>query len=222
LTIINSEFYGNSAVIGGGALSLTGNSGNHLIIGSTLSDKSAKVGGAIAAYSPVTVTNSTIYSNSAHSGGAIYVGDIQGNLTVSNSTLSHNWGNFMGGGIYNSRFLKMSNSIIANSSAGGDCVDTGTIVVNENNLIGDGSCFPAYDGDPLLGLLQDNGGATETMVPMVGSIAIDNGDDAYCEMLDQRGWLRPIDGDGNGTAVCDIGAVEVGPWLEFMAAVFRP
>jgi len=56
--------------------------------------------------------------------------------------------------------------------------------------------------------LQDNGGPTETHALLPGSPAIDAGDNTACPATDQRGWARPADGDGDGTAVCDIGAVE--------------
>ena len=32
-----------------------------------------------------------------------------------------------------------------------------------------------------------------------------------CESVDQRGFNRPIDGDGDGIPICDIGAFEFGP-----------
>ncbi|OLD38283.1 MAG: hypothetical protein AUI57_07565 [Candidatus Rokubacteria bacterium 13_1_40CM_2_68_8] len=44
---------------------------------------------------------------------------------------------------------------------------------------------------------------------MPGSPAIDAGDNATCDAEDQRGLGRPFDGDGNGTAICDIGAFEL-------------
>jgi hypothetical protein len=71
--------------------------------------------------------------------------------------------------------------------------------------------------DPRLGLLGDNGGWTWTRALLGGSPAIDAGDPALCTMAyDQRGaipgggsYARSRDGDGDGAAVCDIGAFEV-------------
>ena len=68
----------------------------------------------------------------------------------------------------------------------------------------DGVCFSDDDlwVDPLLAPLADNGGFTRTHLPLAGSYAIDNGDEDanVCFATDQRGWHRPIDGDGNGFA----------------------
>jgi hypothetical protein len=57
--------------------------------------------------------------------------------------------------------------------------------------------------DPLLGPLQDNGGSTDTHLPMLGSPAIDAGDATTALPRDQRGVRRP-----QGPA-SDIGSVEV-------------
>jgi hypothetical protein len=73
------------------------------------------------------------------------------------------------------------------------------------------------NSDPLLGLLQDNGGATPTQALWPGSPAIDYGDPSRCPVADQRGIVRPADGDGDSSAVCDIGAYEL-RWLR----VFLP
>ena len=63
--------------------------------------------------------------------------------------------------------------------------------------------------DPMLGLLQDNGGPTLTHAILADSPAIDSGNPAVpgiggaaCPQTDQRGVLRPQG------AACDIGAFE--------------
>jgi uncharacterized repeat protein (TIGR01451 family) len=70
--------------------------------------------------------------------------------------------------------------------------------------------------DPLLGPLANNGGLTEThRLPSTSagdaatSPAIDKGDDLRCTNNDQRGSVRPDDGEANGTPKCDIGAFEL-------------
>lgn len=64
-------------------------------------------------------------------------------------------------------------------------------------------CGPDVSGsDPQLGALADNGGAAPTLLPGLGSPAIDTGVDDVCAESDQRGISRPQG------ARCDIGAVE--------------
>ena len=82
-----------------------------------------------------------------------------------------------------------------------------------SNLYSDASCIGSLptdrnNTDPLLGPLADNGGPTMTFMPLAGSPAVDTG--KGCSGVDQRGRLRPFDGDGNGTSICDRGSVERG------------
>ena len=146
-------------------------------------------------------------------GGGIYN---SGTLTVINSTFSGNSAATSGGGIYNTGTLNYSNTIIANST-GGDCtLNAGSIGTNTNNLVEDGSCSASLSGDPSLGALADYGGPTQTMALQSGSLAIDAGDDATCAAapvnnLDQRGVTRPLDGNSDSTATCDVGAYEAPP-----------
>ena len=89
------------------------------------------------------------------------------------------------------------NSVIRGSGGSGAGWDSDLGIDGGGNL----------DADPKLGALQDNGGATPTMLPGSGSSAVDAGDPATCGTaaydVDQRGVSRP-----QGPA-CDLGAVEV-------------
>jgi hypothetical protein len=101
--------------------------------------------------------------------------------------------------------MHLKNNLIANSSAPGDCSNSGAVTTNLNNLIEDGSCSAALSGDPLLASLGDYGGDTQTFGLLPGSPAIDAGDSATCtgsevNNIDQRGVTRP--------AACDIGSFE--------------
>jgi hypothetical protein len=82
-----------------------------------------------------------------------------------------------------------------------------------HNVDEDGSCGLAGDGDrgglaPELGPLQDNGGPTPTHEPLATSPLIDQFTGAGCRAPHQRGVARPADGNGDGSAICDVGAVE--------------
>lgn len=103
------------------------------------------------------------------------------------------------------------------ADAGGNCAPGPDLITNlDGGLASDGSC-PGFGQATLAQLalapLADNGGPTWTHALNPGSAAIDSiagcGDSATVTYTnDQRGVARPVDGDGDGIALCDAGAFE--------------
>ena len=106
-------------------------------------------------------------------------------------------------------------TIVANSPFGGNCVGGSTN--NGFNLSSDNTCGFGVGRDSvdvMLNPLADNGGPTQTHMPQPGSPAIDTvATGCPPPFTDQRGGTRSMDGDGDGSARCDAGAVEYGALL---------
>jgi predicted outer membrane repeat protein len=132
-----------------------------------------------------------------------------------NSTLSGNSAFANGGGILAAGTLNLYNTLIANSPVGTDCYKYGTVAGDHNLIETDsenanscGTTSP-INNDPLLdGVLAYNSGDTKTLALLDGSRAIDSGNQAICTEFDQRGFPRSLDGENDGTEICDIGAFE--------------
>ena len=209
---INSSTFSGNRTFGegssGGAVAT--NSGDILTTSSTFSGNStfgfAANGGAIATtFGRVTISSSTITENKTRlnsdfggAGGGIYFATSPSvaSLSIQNSIVA---GNSSADG----NDIKINtDSIIARSSLIGD--NTGTFLTAaavpdaNGNLIGSDSA-PI---DPLLGVLSDHGGVTQTHALLAGSPAIDSGDSSFSN--DQRGTLF-VRTAGNAT---DIGAFE--------------
>ena len=164
VTVTDSTFYNNSVVVNGGAIDIY--QGTVTVIRSTFLDNHAdSAGGAInSVEGTLNVYNSTLYNNDTDfmAGGIMNNG---GTVTLSNATLSTNTADIAAGGIFNSSTssLYMTNTIISDSAPLEDCMNSGTIVLNSENLIEDDTCDPDHKGDPGLIPPTDNGGLTETM-----------------------------------------------------------
>jgi hypothetical protein len=208
LTLTDSTLNNNTASIDGGGIFI--NSGTAQLANATLSGNAAQSGGGLINFGNSRLTNVTLDNQTTLTGTAynLYLGG--GVITLTNTLL-----NFV-------------------ASSGANCFGAGApkSFSGGHNAANDTSCGLLGTGDQqgplvplLLGPLANHGGPTLTQLPRHGSIAIDNGDNAACAAapinnLDQRGVLRPYDGDGDGLAICDIGAVErrpsdsdLVPWL---------
>ncbi len=213
---------------GGGAGAIGQSSGELTILRSTISENTAggDGGGGIGTGGNTKATrtvirNSTISGNISTGLGGGGIGNI-GDMRVDTCTITGNsaTGLLGGGGIGNGGILILNNSIMAGNGDGGDCTNLGLLAAAGVNMDSDGSCA-AEDADIqtvalndlALEPLADNGGPTETHDLGFGSVAIDavldcietSGNDLD---FDQRGFDRPQDGDGDGVARCDVGAVE--------------
>jgi predicted outer membrane repeat protein len=193
-----------------------------VIDGATFMDNTAINGGALYAEGghgafTVQVTNSTFWKNVGTNGGAIGLQALNGysaSIALRNVTVNADQGSTTGGGIW----IQGTNGIPASATVSdsilwGDSAPSGaeitvgalaTVTIDHSVVQGGcpsgATCSTLLATDPLLGLLQYNGGFTPTLMPAANSPALNVG--VSCTTVDQRGVTRPQG------AACDIGAVE--------------
>src|SRR5262245_5495541 len=223
LTIHNSTVSGNTSNFAGGGLN--NSAGTVTITNSTISDNTGGVGGGVSnslgyyygGTGSVTLTNSTISGNRADRGGGVY----NAGRCFSNPFI---------GQTCNFATLTLNRSLIAGNQAtvGAEIENLGTANANNFNLFGSNGnagvsgfspgrrdIVPGVGVAQILGPLKNNGGPTQSHGLVAASPAIDAGDPGGCRdssgallQTDQRGFARHADGNSDGTARCDIGAVE--------------
>ena len=202
----NSTFYHGGGIDNGGIMTITSST----LRGNSADGAGSYGGGAFfnGTLGTVNINNSTLSANLVNFSGGKGGGILNyGILTLVNDTLCGNSAptSNSGEGISNSGLVTIKNSIVANSTHGGNCDNTVTSA--GHNLSSDNTCGFAATGDfnstnPFLGPLQNNGGPTFTFALHPGSPAIDAGDNSGCLTTDQRGISLPQG------ARCDMGAYE--------------
>jgi len=159
--------------------------------------------GVVLAIEGGTLVNSTFSGN----GGFAAIETFGPGLSIENATIASNT---VTQAIAAYAPLSIANSVFSDQVSASECVNQGGAITSlGHNLDSDGSCADGGPGDlpardPLLSALANNGGPTQTMLPMPTSPLANAADAVLCPTVDQRGVARLV-GPDNG---CDIGAVE--------------
>ncbi len=139
--IINSDL---SSVAGSKGAGVYKEGAGKLTITETVitGNKAAQEGGGIWSESPTSISRSAIYSNSARSGGAVYVTGEDSSLAITNSTLYSNTASSAGGGVYAGpvesvalKHVTIVKNGAAADSAGGIYLTSGGANINVRNNI---------------------------------------------------------------------------------------
>jgi len=211
-TLIRCQVTGNTG--SGSAAGGIGNNGSLTLNDSTISGNSNSRGTVGAGVDnnggSVSVTNSTISGNGG-SGPGLYA--YQGSLSVISATFDGNGTDYVGEGSGSRSF---SNTILNSGCGGVSFSDQGF-----NRDAGSSCSLSSATSQPntsvSLGSLTNNGGGTQTQLPILTATPTQAAIDVIppgssgCGgslNLDQRRAPRPVDG-GTGVVNCDIGAVEL-------------
>lgn len=219
---ITGNFSGGGG--GGGVVSLVGMSMDRVLLAGNIATFD---GGGLMVLSSMRAVNCILAHNTsvAGQGGGLSV-SANGNATLVHCSVAHNTAASAGG-------IAVGDAVAPGLLELGSTILEGNLPMNVgfihpfstatsrgSNLDSDGTFPPVGPGDWLgaagLGPLTYTGGFIAVMQPNAFGPAIDSVLPGGCVdvagvplAMDARWWLRPWDGNGDGVAVCDRGAVEM-------------
>ena len=207
----------NQSACGGGGIAPNDDYGPVSLVVEDLliSDNTASDGGAMAAQNTTaSFTNVLISGNKSDIGGVFAING--GDITVMNSTIADNQADqavLLWSGI-----LTITNSIMyenaLNLQADPPC--PGCFIVTYSNIQGGDTSNGNIDEDPMF---VDPVSSDYSL--KYGSPCIDAGTDSGAPDHDLAGTERPLDGDGDGTKVTDMGAYEFGLYQLYLPITVR-
>jgi hypothetical protein len=223
LHVTGTTIDSNNGNFGGGFL----NTGTATIYASTISNNGEEGfgGGGIFNSGTLSIGHSTITGNFTSGNGGGIDTTAGSSLYLGFSTVTNNGGS-PGGGVFidPAASALLNNNIVANNTdtdSLGTAPDvSGNLGGSASDLIEDPSGFTGGTNiisglNPVLGPLTtvDTTPATQALLP--GSPAIDagfNDTSHFPDNLDERGFPRPTDGNGDNVVAFDLGAFEFDPW----------
>jgi hypothetical protein len=217
MTVANLTFTGNTAASGGGMDNESSTSAltNVIFTGNTAAYAG---GGLYNSHSTPTLTNVLFAGNSATSWGGGLENDFSSSPTLLNVTFSGNYAALAGGAMYGFQSsATLTNCILWGDGAGRRANEFGgaqgtTYTINYSVVGGGAGGTANINADPLF-----VDAAHGDFHLQAGSPAIDAGTNTGAPTFDLDGQPRPRDGNGDGTAVTDMGAYEAKPSPTFSA-----
>lgn len=212
------RFTGNEASTNGGGMSNGSSSGSTLQNVIFSGNQAGTSGGGMYNLDSNTTLLNVIFSGNraVENGGGIC--NQTSNPTLNNVTLNGNYAGNRAGGVYDmGSSSTITNSILWGNqavTAGHQLYDDGgaPMIITYSDVQGSGgSGVGNIDVDPLFvtPVVALSAPTTSGDVHLqADSPSIDSGDNGPCLAIDLDGNTRPIDGDLDGTPVCDMGAYE--------------
>jgi hypothetical protein len=165
----------------------------------------------------VKAKNATIVMNRADAdgdgegnGGGIFNLDDSSISTLHNTLLGGNLVGAIGNNVAN-EIGGAAADVDSSHNLVGDSATAGGLQHGVNgNIVGNAGSGTIAIGSVIDTNLADNGGSTKTHALLPGSLAVDGGiNSLVTSSTDQTGFLRVLDGNADGSAIVDIGAVEL-------------